>query len=563
MAAPAPPHAPAPQSSWLFGPATDLLLGCGVLYGLSIPALLWLSSSSGITQWSFTAATTLALAINTPHYGATLLRVYEQREDRRKYALFALHLSAAWWLAFAAALYWHPLGSLLVTLYFTWAPWHFAGQNYGLALMLSRRRGVAVSPQAKRWFYASFVLSFSLAFLALHVEDSTAVYSAGVERTGQTFELVRIGLPAEVVGAVAPLVFAAYLLSIGAAAAGLLRTSSPRQLVPAALLVAMQALWFALPALGVTTGRFALDALPFAAIWISVAHSTQYLWVTAYYARRTESATPLAPFLLKSLLAGATIIAVPALVFWPGALSPVTWSAGLSILVFSVVNLHHFMLDGAVWKLRDGRVARALLRPSDAPTPAAGPAPARAFGGRALVWALGAVSVALPALAIADHWQGTHAQVDSVERAEAAARRLAWIGRSDPDVWSHLASLRLERGEVDAAIACYREALAAQAHWVHGNNLAFVLASRRGSDPQSAAEAVRLAEEAAGAAGGRNVGTLDTLAVAYAAAGRFSEARSTASLALELARAQGDPALLREIRERVSLYLQDRPYTIQ
>ena len=37
------------------------------------------------------------------------------------------------------------------------------------------------------------------------------------------------------------------------------------------------------------------------------------------------------------------------------------------LLVASVVNLHHFVLDGAIWKLRDGRVARVLLRTAEGP----------------------------------------------------------------------------------------------------------------------------------------------------------------------------------------------------
>jgi hypothetical protein len=37
---------------------------------------------------------------------------------------------------------------------------------------------------------------------------------------------------------------------------------------------------------------------------------------------------------------------------------------GLGLLTASIVNLHHFVLDGAIWTLRDGRVARMLLRPA-------------------------------------------------------------------------------------------------------------------------------------------------------------------------------------------------------
>ena len=46
------------------------------------------------------------------------------------------------------------------------------------------------------------------------------------------------------------------------------------------------------------------------------------------------------------------------------------------MLVAAMVNIHHFMIDGAIWKLRDGRVARALIR-REAPGPDAIGAPRR------------------------------------------------------------------------------------------------------------------------------------------------------------------------------------------
>jgi hypothetical protein len=51
---------------------------------------------------------------------------------------------------------------------------------------------------------------------------------------------------------------------------------------------------------------------------------------------------------------------------------------------------------------------------------------------------------------------------------------------------------------------------------------------------------------------------LDTLAAAYAAAGRFDEAVQTADRALS--RAGDQPALAAEIRQRRSLYATGRPY---
>ncbi len=295
------------DSPWLYGPGIDLLLGAGGGYLLSIPVLILIARTNALPGWPVALAALLALVLNTPHYGATLVRVYEQREDRRRYALFAVHASWLLALAFVAALRWHLLGSLMITLYFSWTPWHFAGQNYGLALMFLRRAGVEIPTAAKRALYASFVLSFLVALLALHEEGSTALYSAGPSPYSDAYSLIRLGIPSAVVALLMPVMALGYLGCLGWAAFLLRGRVRLPELVPVAALVVTQALWFTLPALGSSTGLFALGGLPFVAIWISAAHSVQYLWISCYYAKRDRETRAL-PSLAKSLLAGSALI---------------------------------------------------------------------------------------------------------------------------------------------------------------------------------------------------------------------------------------------------------------
>ena len=82
------------------------------------------------------------------------------------------------------------------------------------------------------------------------------------------------------------------------------------------------------------------------------------------------------------------------------------------------------------------------------------------------------------------------------------------------------------------------------------NNLAWLLATRAAGDPGAAAEAVGLAEQAVAELGDGDAGALDTLAAAYAAAGRRQDAARTAERALALAEAGGNAALAAQIRER-------------
>ncbi|MFB0977315.1 MAG: hypothetical protein QMC73_06585, partial [Myxococcota bacterium] len=45
-------------------------------------------------------------------------------------------ISVALLVAFAVACHSQSLGSGLVNVYFNWSPWHYAGQNFGIALTL-------------------------------------------------------------------------------------------------------------------------------------------------------------------------------------------------------------------------------------------------------------------------------------------------------------------------------------------------------------------------------------------------------------------------------------------
>ena len=74
------------------------------------------------------------------------------------------------------------------------------------------------------------------------------------------------------------------------------------------------------------------------------------------------------------------------------------------------------------------------------------------------------------------------------------------------------------------------------------------------------AEAVQLAERACAVAGQENYGLLDTLAAAYAEAGRFGDARRTARRARELAAAADAVPEAEEISRRVELYGKQQAY---
>jgi hypothetical protein len=447
--------------SWLEGPFPDLLIGAGGAYLLSVP-ILWLAMSGAIaTDWTFTPIWIIAILINGPHYGATLLRVYEQREERHRYALFAVWGTLLCAAIFVAGLYEPYVGAAIVTVYFSWAPWHFAGQNYGISLMFLRRSGVEVSPLAKRLLYASFVLSFLLAFLALHIEGSTGANAPPRSALYTDPVLLRLGIPDAIAGALILACGAAYLFCVVGAVAILSRRASFRKLVPVLSLVLCQALWFSVPSLLDATKAWSIRSLAFAAIWISAAHSMQYLWVTFHYAKQSAARTRLSKYLLKTTLAGNAAIILPGIFFAPMLLgTSLAWEAGLSTLVFAVINLHHFMLDGAIWKLRDGKVARALLRDSegDPRPPAIGPTSRWSRPSTAL-WAIAAVCLAIEAGELVRHQSQ---QWGANRTAKAMFEALGWAGREHPIQRVRFGRALLKQGDYAGARIAFEQSVRAQ-----------------------------------------------------------------------------------------------------
>ena len=150
------------------------------------------------------------------------------------------------------------------------------------------------------------------------------------------------------------------------------------------------------------------------------------------------------------------------------------------------------------------------------------------------------------------------------------------------------------QGQLDEATACYRQALrvepaSAAAHFnladalgqqgqlprrprpvarsgpvapdnvVILNRLAWVLATCPDARVRHGAEAVALARRAVQLAGRREPLTQNTLAAAYAEAGRFREAVQTATAALPLASAQKNTSLTADLRARLKLYAAGSP----
>ncbi len=117
------------------------------------------------------------------------------------------------------------------------------------------------------------------------------------------------------------------------------------------------------------------------------------------------------------------------------------------------------------------------------------------------------------------------------------------------------------QGKFQYAVQGYRAALALQTQSPDIlNNLAWILATCHRADVRDGAEAVRLGEQACELTRFQRPLMVGTLAAAYAEAGRFENAITTAQKAGALAGAAGDQALAGRNQELLQLYRANRPY---
>ncbi len=120
---------------------------------------------------------------------------------------------------------------------------------------------------------------------------------------------------------------------------------------------------------------------------------------------------------------------------------------------------------------------------------------------------------------------------------------------------SNLGVAYIQLGKHDLAINHLNKALDLDPDFTDAlNNLAWLLASAEDKKIKNADKAVKLAQRACELSGYDNYEFLDTLSIAYAAAGRFNEAVSTMDKAIDLAGSQGQEELVKRLSEKQLLY---------
>ncbi|MFZ1203848.1 MAG: tetratricopeptide repeat protein [Candidatus Acidiferrales bacterium] len=343
--------APRSTGPWIYKPWLDLIVGCGAWSAPLLLVTAWLSPShthSWVVGFYF-----LAIVFNYPHFMATVYRAYRTREQFEKYKLFTLHLTL---LLVITGVLLHTSYRLLpwvFTLYIYWSPWHYAGQNYGLLKMFVNRSGASLTRGEGRWLRAAFVASYVMLL-------------ASFETGGSTDPLIlSLGLPAKFTIPVRIALGGAFAFCAWMSLNDLIVRHGFRRMIAPLTLLLTQFLWFVLPTL--LELRANIPQTRYSSGILAVLHSAQYIWITSYYHQRDARAAGQSNWRFAgyfvTLVAGGIALFIPG----PWLVSYIFhYDFTTSFLIFTaLVNIHHFLLDGAIWKLRDSRVSSVLIAPGE------------------------------------------------------------------------------------------------------------------------------------------------------------------------------------------------------
>jgi hypothetical protein len=296
-------------------------------------------------------AAQLSWVVNWPHFSATNFRLYRSWENIRQYPLTALFIP---WVILGAvvASLWSPhvLAPYFIKLFLIWSPYHFCAQTIGVTLIYLRRVGVQIRPWERRVLVAMIYSTLFTLLVRSEIKPETLQYYG--------IDYLNFGLPAwflPVAGA------ATTLTSAGLVGCYLLWCRRAGRVLPPILLVpaAAQYLWFA----GGWLWPSFIEFVPFF-------HSLQYLliaWSLQLKEKRDRhEILPSRRFVVGESLRWYVInIAGGALLFFfvpqwvsKGTGLPLQFATGVFI---AGVQIHHFFVDGVIWKLKRTTVSSPLM----------------------------------------------------------------------------------------------------------------------------------------------------------------------------------------------------------
>lgn len=334
---------------YLVNPALDALVMGGASIALYAACLAFEGrAGGGAMSAAWEAAAVLVAAMNGSHFAATSYRLYRSPSAMRQFPLTAALVPAVVLAGVAASFRW-PLGAApyFIKLFLLWSPYHYSGQTIGLSALYARRAGLTLEPAERRalegFVFGTFLASAARAEVQVNRFDYLGILYPS------------FGLPAWV----SWVCFAVMALS---GAAFLMLAARRRTRLPWIVFVApaAQFVWFIL---GPRSALF----YPL----VPMFHGAQYLFVSWFLhlqERRLEGAPrSVTVAVVETARWGGWSLAGYLLLFLalPKLLSVATGQSFLfATAVFTGgVQLHHFFVDGVIWRLRTPHLSKAMTAP--------------------------------------------------------------------------------------------------------------------------------------------------------------------------------------------------------
>ncbi len=301
------------------------------------------------SRWAFLAFWVL----NWPHFAATSYRLYRSKETTSQYPITAWVVPVIVGVGAVLSLM-SPEGVApwFVKAFFVWSPYHFSGQTIGLTMLYARRAGFEVT-SFMRWAVTWFVYANCLEFQARAELPGTTVTFGDVV-------MPSMGIPEWTVD----------VAGVGVAVMGLLATAacidaarrSSRGFPPILAVPALaQLTWF-----GLSVGPF---ETPSYFEFVNLFHSVQYLFIAWFMQMRERQIISgregsLSILARETAIWGVGIFVIGVFMFRGSGFLVSTLfgvSSALAVTVMTATfQLHHFFVDGVIWKLRNPTVRGAL-----------------------------------------------------------------------------------------------------------------------------------------------------------------------------------------------------------
>jgi hypothetical protein len=349
---------------WILHPALDLLFCCGGFLCL----LLTIIVVSGIAQEVDFQSSYLGLSllwlniagqfiISSAHQPATLWRVYLSKNTRDSIGSYVTVTGILLGICGVYALFNKDFIGILVRLTLAWSIQHTMAQAYGVALIYCMKRKFYLSKIERDIFF--WLFQTGLIYLVVRMFTYTNFLQG---------DLYGVKLP--IIGPMPEWVcsFALGLFQINALVfAGMLVRKWQREkiLMP-------------LPAFATTVMAFATLSLTYVlpatfVIFIpTFYHASQYLVVTtAFYLKERGLPSGVSPFKIATMLKTEVVFNYVVILAATGALLYIglprlLYEIGFDkssclCAVYCVFNLHHYITDAAIWKMRDPQVRKLLV----------------------------------------------------------------------------------------------------------------------------------------------------------------------------------------------------------